>query len=105
MANHVRLVTTMWDLADIRSAENRESEIKNGYWKFLLGAGTSCERFFNTSVSAWNIVLGLGDNKKTLLIQREMVDVGAELARTTAGRQLLLQMTQDPPSFPGVRAF
>ena len=95
----MRLVTTMWDIADIQLVENEEREIRNGHWKLLLDAGTSCERFFNNPESAWNIVLGLGDNRKALLVQREMVDVGVELAHTTARRLLPLEKTQDPPSF------
>ena len=89
----------MWDIAGIEPVENKERENRNGDWKLLLDAGTSCERFFNTPKSAWNIVLGLGDNRKALLVQREMVDVEVELAHTTAGRLLPLEKTQDPPSF------
>lgn len=99
-ARRVRLVTTMWDEADMESAKEIENTLKAGQWKSLLDAGARYERFHNTHESAWEIVLGLGDNTKALLLQRELVDMKMEFTQTTTGEQLLLGVTSNSPSFP-----
>lgn len=99
MADRVRLVTTMWDEANEEFARDTESRITAEPWKALLDAGSGYERFFNTKESAWNIVRGLGDSKKALLLQRELVDIGLEFEQTTVGRQLHLGTTQVRPAF------
>jgi len=99
MADRVRLVTTMWDEANEELAAGTESRITAGPWKALLDAGSGYKRFFNTEESAWNIVRGLGDSKKALLLQRELVDIGLEFVQTTVGRQLHLGTTQVRPPF------
>ncbi|KAL4077506.1 hypothetical protein J3A83DRAFT_1595531 [Scleroderma citrinum] len=99
MADRVRLVTTMWDESDVELGRDTENRIISGPWKLLLDAGSHHERFFNTQESAWDIVLRLGDGKKALLLQRELVDIGVELVQTTAARQLLRGTTQSSPSF------
>ncbi|KAI5984609.1 hypothetical protein EDD15DRAFT_1715092 [Pisolithus albus] len=94
-AHRVRLVTTMWDDRDSRDGSNfsteedRESRLKEEQWRSLINGGATCERFFNTSESAWDIVNGLGvDRKASLLLQRELVDMKMSLKQTTAGKQL-----------------
>ncbi|KAG6332549.1 hypothetical protein ID866_6540 [Astraeus odoratus] len=88
-ADRVRLVTTMWhEVQEQAVAEEREGELKTEHWKSLLDAGARCERFVDTFESAWKIVLGLGDIKKTLLLQRELVDEGVSLENTSVGRRL-----------------
>ena len=84
-ADRVRLVTTMWDEVDDQStAEQTEDRLKDE-WRSLLNAGASYQRFTNSSESAWDIVRGLGYERKALLLQVELVD-GTKLERTTAGR-------------------
>ncbi|KAL4077510.1 hypothetical protein J3A83DRAFT_1593740 [Scleroderma citrinum] len=95
MADQVRLVTTMWDKANGDCAKDTEDRIKAGVWKLLLDSGSRYERFNNTQESAWEIVLGLGDSRKALLLQRELVDIGRELTQTIASRQLFQGATQD----------
>ena len=68
-ADRVRIVTTMWDETDETFAERAERAMKAGPWKSFLDAGARYARFHNTSESAWEIVLGLGDTKKALFIQ------------------------------------
>lgn len=98
-ADRARLVTTMWDEVNVDDVVATENTIR-AEWKLLLDAGSRYERFDNTGESAWNIVRGLGGNRKTLLLQRELVS-GMKLTQTTAGRQLLLGISQDiMPSFP-----
>ncbi|KAL4077511.1 hypothetical protein J3A83DRAFT_4155681, partial [Scleroderma citrinum] len=100
VAGQVRLVTTMWDEVDVGSAQETEDAIKGGPWELLLDAGCRCERFDNTRESAWRIILGLGDDRKALLFQRERVDAGMDIAQTTVGKQVLLGIAQDKPTFP-----
>ncbi|KAI6041762.1 hypothetical protein EDC04DRAFT_1163459 [Pisolithus marmoratus] len=93
VADRVRLVTTMWDEPEVHSdtstAENRENKLKEEQWESLIGAGAMCERFFNTSDSAWGIVQRLGvERKASLLLQRELVDMRKPLKQTTAGMRL-----------------
>ncbi|KAL4071610.1 hypothetical protein V8B97DRAFT_1961131 [Scleroderma yunnanense] len=95
-ADRVRLVTTMWDDADVESAEALENTLQDGSWKSLLHAGACYQRFQNTTQSAWEIVLGLGDTKKTLLVQKELVDMRMKLEQTTSGRHLVFIKTKAP---------
>lgn len=99
-ADRLRLVTTMWDNVDEEIAKGTEVRLKDDVWRLLLGAGSCYERFNNTEGSAWDIVLGLGDTKKALVLQREVVDMEMKLEQTNAGRQLLRETTRDRPSFP-----
>ncbi|KAL4071605.1 hypothetical protein V8B97DRAFT_409681 [Scleroderma yunnanense] len=87
-ADRVRLVTTMWDeeYEQPRSLQ-MESRLKTE-WGSLLNAGASYERFYNTADSAWQIVNGLGYQRKALLLQREIVDMGKKMEETTAGMRV-----------------
>ncbi|KAL4071607.1 hypothetical protein V8B97DRAFT_410482 [Scleroderma yunnanense] len=83
-ADRVRLVTTMWDDVDMESdTKSMEAKLKNTNWEPLLSAGASYERFHNTRESAWEIVLGIGETKKSFLIQ-ELLDLRKYLAIRTA---------------------
>ncbi|KAL4077505.1 hypothetical protein J3A83DRAFT_1598690 [Scleroderma citrinum] len=93
-ADRVRVVTTMWDEADVAFAETVEHTMKAGPWKSLLDAGACCARFHNTTESAWEIVLGLGDTKKALLVQedhamRKKLDQTLTLRRVPSKSQLI----------------
>ncbi|KAI6009962.1 hypothetical protein EDC04DRAFT_2581317, partial [Pisolithus marmoratus] len=99
VADRVRLVTTMWDEregeSDTSAEENMENRLKQEQWRSLIDKGAMCARFFNTSKSAWDIVQGLEVKRKaSLLLQRELVDMGKSLKQTTAGMRL-------PKEFPG----
>lgn len=84
-AGRVRLVTTMWDqVHDITSALQTQSRLE-AEWRSLLSAGALCQKFSNTSESAWEIVYGLGAQRGALLLQLELVDMRRKLAETTAG--------------------
>ncbi|KIM57533.1 hypothetical protein SCLCIDRAFT_1219370 [Scleroderma citrinum Foug A] len=84
-AGQVRLVTTMWDqVDDDTSAWQRQNRLEIE-WESLLSAGALCRQFYNTSESAWEIVYGLGYQRKVLLLQRELVDERRKLKKTTAG--------------------
>jgi len=83
-ADRVRLVTTMWDDADMVSdAHSMEDQLKSTHWKTLLDAGACYERFHNTRESAWEIVLGIGETKKPFLVQN-FFDLRKQLAIKTS---------------------
>lgn len=86
--DQVQLVTTMWDKAYFSSALWAEKELKEECWKPLLDAGACYGRFDNTPQSAWAIVESLGNQKKGLLFQREMVDMGTNLLKTSAFKEI-----------------
>ncbi|KAI6146561.1 P-loop containing nucleoside triphosphate hydrolase protein [Pisolithus thermaeus] len=92
-ADRVRLVTTMWDEVDESEAVEMEETLKGTQWQSFIQAGAQPRRFVNTPKSAWDIVESLGTTTKTLLLQKEMVDMGKALEGTTAGRRL----RQDKP--------
>ncbi|KIK17565.1 hypothetical protein PISMIDRAFT_222849 [Pisolithus microcarpus 441] len=83
----------MWDdpqdESDTSTEEDRESRLKEEQWRFLIHEGARCARFLNTPESAWDIVHGLGvERKESLLLQRELVDMKKPLKQTTAGKRL-----------------
>lgn len=91
-AHRVRLVTTMWDDpqdgSGLSAGVDRENRLKEEQWGSLINEGAMCERFLNTPESAWDIVHGLGvEKKESLLIQRELVDMRTPLRQTTAGME------------------
>ncbi|KAI6043476.1 hypothetical protein EDC04DRAFT_708802 [Pisolithus marmoratus] len=85
-ADRVQLVTTMWDEEDQLVAEQVERTLKKTQLQSLIRAGARLSRFDNTSETAWNIVRELGNTKKALLLQKELVDMRTMLKDTTAGR-------------------
>lgn len=87
-ADRVRLVTTKWDESNSRSATDEENNMKTGPWGSLLNVGARYNRFDNTTESAWRIVLELGETKKCLLVQREVVDMEIEWYYSTVGIRL-----------------
>ncbi|KAI6103007.1 P-loop containing nucleoside triphosphate hydrolase protein [Pisolithus sp. B1] len=87
-ADRVRLVTTMWDVADKSEADEVEGTLKERLWQSLIQTGAQPQRFNNTPESAWNIVEGLGKTTKMLLLQEELVDMGKAMGDTTAGKSV-----------------
>ncbi|KAI6041767.1 hypothetical protein EDC04DRAFT_2565170 [Pisolithus marmoratus] len=86
--DRVRLVTTMCNEVNKSQADEAEGILARTRWRSLIQAGARVKRFDNTSETAWEIVRGLGDTKKTLLLQKELVQTGKALRGTTAGRCL-----------------
>jgi len=84
-ADQVRLVTTMWDQVpdDDTSVLQTQNRLETE-WGYLLSAGALYRTFYNTSESAWEIVDGLGYERKALLLQHELVNMGKKLEETTA---------------------
>ncbi|KAI6018347.1 hypothetical protein EDC04DRAFT_3118617 [Pisolithus marmoratus] len=82
--NQVRLVLTMCDGVEEREADDAEKTLRT-QWKSLIQDGAPLERFDNDSTTAWKIIQGLGNTKKPLLIQKELVDERRALKETIAG--------------------
>jgi len=84
-ADRVRLVTTMWDKVDDDTSALQTQSRLEAEWGSLLSAGALYRNFYNTSESAWEIVDGLGYERKALLFQLELVNMKKKLEETTAG--------------------
>lgn len=89
------IVTTMWDkmVNRIEFAKARETELREMYWKSLVGTSSHDQRFDNSGLSA-NRILSLAMHQtvspsgKPLLHQEELVDQGLQLGETQAGQTL-----------------
>jgi hypothetical protein len=56
-ARNIVLVTTMWDKPSGKADnEEREDDLKAGYWNIMIQHGATVDRFENSSASAWAIV-------------------------------------------------
>lgn len=87
------LVTSMWDLVEPGIGEKREQELSDKFWKDLIRAGAHMQRFSGDRRSALRILEGMrSEAPVTLTIQRELVDDGIQLDRTTAGTYLEREM-------------
>jgi hypothetical protein len=53
---NVILATTMWDLVDEKTGNEREEELRTRYWRSMIDFGSQVARFRNTYESAWEIV-------------------------------------------------
>jgi hypothetical protein len=89
MANVV-LVTTMWGRITEEEGALREQELKENFWAIMLGHGSLTARYMHTHKSAWDIVDMLVPKERlhSLLIQRELVDLGKTIPETAAGTAL-----------------
>jgi chromosome segregation ATPase len=86
---NVTLATTFWDeMQDLAKGESREKQLVENrkWWEYMASKGSRVRRFMNTQESAWEIIRELaGLPKVSLQIQREMVDQGLKVNKTTAG--------------------
>ena len=90
----VVLVTTMWNLLGMRGSdhtvevgEQREAMLRDKFWGGMERKGSFITRHYGDAASGQAIVSHLLQNETTAVldIQREMVDEGLSLDRTTAG--------------------
>ncbi|KAK1465441.1 hypothetical protein CCUS01_07558 [Colletotrichum cuscutae] len=86
---NVFLVTTFWDeLPDIATGEERERQLlkKPDWWGEMTSKGSQIRRFNNTQESAVDILWeASGLPPVVLQVQKEMVDQGLDVVKTTAG--------------------
>jgi len=91
---NVVLVTTMWDKVEEEEGRSRETELCTKYWNSMLERGCHTSRFYNNAESALNIVSRFQDARCTVLLQKEMVDLGLDLPETSAGRTLFSMLIE-----------
>ncbi|KZV92529.1 P-loop containing nucleoside triphosphate hydrolase protein [Exidia glandulosa HHB12029] len=85
---NVTLCTTMWDIVNPRDAEQRETELKDNFWKSMITAGSNVVRHDGTTQSALDIVRPLLANEGVpVQLQEELAD-GVPLSDTASGAQL-----------------
>ncbi|KAI6103003.1 hypothetical protein F5141DRAFT_243808 [Pisolithus sp. B1] len=99
-ADRVRLVTTVLDDVDKSEVVEVEGALRT-HWQSLFDAGVSPERFNNTSAGAWEIIEGLENTKKVLLVQEELVDRRMGWEETTAGKHI----RPDPGWFDWIKSW
>jgi hypothetical protein len=86
---NVVLVTTKWTKVGLEEGETREEQLKKEFWKEMVDKGTITARFMHTHESAWGIVDQLvPKERRALLIQQELVELGRSLPETAAGKTL-----------------
>lgn len=96
----VYFTTTMWDEVIEDVGETRLSQLRMDYWMEMIDLGAQIARCRSDNDSPKelirHIVLQKGEGK-TLLIQREMVELKKGLWETSAGKQLLDEESTELP--------
>ncbi|KAJ8123974.1 hypothetical protein ONZ43_g198 [Nemania bipapillata] len=83
---NVILVTSRWSEVEESTGARREHELREGFWAYMLGHGSSLSRYHGDRESARAIASQLLLKQTVLLrIQDEMVNGGKSLDQTTAG--------------------
>lgn len=87
---NIVLTTTMWDLVDPKTGENRERELSN-FWKEMVTRGSTIARFKGTRDSAFQVIkplLDAANDRHQLLLQKEVLDIELQLSTTPSGQKL-----------------
>lgn len=88
----VILVSTRWEKVEPDVGIAKEQELRRTSWEPCIRHGSEvCRLVKNESAEAWRIVEQLskeGEEKETLLLQEELVDLGRSLKETQVGRIL-----------------
>ena len=83
---NVVLATTRWDDIDEAIGAERERELRENFWAYMLGKGSTMNRFHGDRSSAIVIASQLLNKRSIILdLQREIVDQGKSLNETAAG--------------------
>jgi len=93
---HVALVTTMWgSIQEPGLGEQRETQLKETFWKDMIEKGCKVERFEESRDSAWRVIDGLPTpDQSNVLLADELIDDKKTLERTAAGMQLNHELTR-----------
>lgn len=90
---NVIIATTRWDSVDISVGEARERQLTTAkeFFQPALAKGAHLVRVSNTSSDTVHAILHaiLGQTPRPVLIQREMVEQGRDITRTSAGQELI----------------
>ncbi|OJD33674.1 p-loop containing nucleoside triphosphate hydrolase protein [Diplodia corticola] len=83
---NVLLVTSMWDQVDEAVGAQRERELRDEFWAYMLGHGATISRFHGDTHSAVALASQiLVQDRVVLRLQEELVDHGRPLNETAAG--------------------
>lgn len=83
---NVLLVTTRWNEVEDSVGAARERELREQFWRYMLGYGSTMLRYRGDHDSAVAIVSQLLKKSTIVLdLQRELVDEGKNLRQTAAG--------------------
>ncbi|KAH7081490.1 P-loop containing nucleoside triphosphate hydrolase protein [Paraphoma chrysanthemicola] len=83
---NVLLVTSRWHEVDGSTGADRERQLKEKFWAYMLGHGSSISRFHGDRPSAVSLVSQLLCRDTVVLqLQKELVDEGKQLDDTVAG--------------------
>jgi hypothetical protein len=82
---NVVLTTTMWDRVPQETCLKRETQLRTHLWRSMLSRGCRIARFDSTWESAWTIIDGFSaESRRSLRLQREIVDEKKDLSLTSA---------------------
>jgi len=87
---NIVLTTTMWDDVDKETGETRERELRDEFWKTMINRGSTISRFEGTRDSAFRVIrplLDAANDRHTLLLQKEVLNIELRLRETTAGQK------------------
>lgn len=83
---NVLLVTSRWDGIDEAKGADRERQLKEKFWAYMVDRGSNISRFHGDRDSAISLVSQLLVRDKVVLqLQKELVDEGKDLNDTVAG--------------------
>jgi hypothetical protein len=83
---NVLLVTSRWDGIDEAKGADRERELKEKFWAYMVDRGSNMSRFHGDRDSAISLVSQLLVRDEVVLqLQKELVDEGKDLNATVAG--------------------
>lgn len=83
---NVLLVTSRWAEVDQALGADRERQLREKFWAFMLGKGSAISRFHGDRDSAIALVSQLISKETVVLeLQKELVDDGKNLNETVAG--------------------
>ena len=84
--SNVLLVSTRWNEVDEAVGTHREQQLRDEFWAYMLGHGSTMARFHGDRGSANGIASQLVSRQSIVLeLQRELVQEGKPLNQTVAG--------------------
>lgn len=83
---NVLLVTSRWNEVKQSTGADRERQLKDKFWAYMLGRGSNMSRFHGDRDSAISLISQLLCKDEVVLeLQKELVDQGKRLDETVAG--------------------
>lgn len=83
---NVLLVSTRWNEVDEALGASRERQLRDNFWAYMLGNGSTMARFYGNRESAIGIASQLMSGQSIVLeLQRELVEQGKTLKQTVVG--------------------